>query len=123
MNSTRLGALIRQRRLELNVSQSTLADRVGVDQRRISRIENASAAAPIPSGEELNAIAEALEIPVAVLLREAGYEVNPSTEEQQDVVEGFWARRTADLSSEQRRILIELAEQFSNQNREGNTSS
>jgi transcriptional regulator with XRE-family HTH domain len=61
---------LRTRRVELGVSQSDLAARLGVSQQTISRWE--SGAAP-PGPRRIAELAEALSLDVSALLRAAGY--------------------------------------------------
>ena len=68
-----LGQLIRERRMELNLTQEELAERVGegVRQSEISRLERNRVT--LPRRHRMEEIALALEIPVGVLLARSGW--------------------------------------------------
>ncbi len=68
-----LGQLIRERRMELNLTQEELAERVGegVRQSEISRLEKNRVS--LPRRQRMEQIAEALDIPVGVLLSRSGW--------------------------------------------------
>lgn len=68
-----LGQLIRERRMELNLTQEELAERVGegVRQSEISRLERNRVT--LPRRQRMEQIAEALDIPVGVLLARSGW--------------------------------------------------
>jgi len=68
-----LGQLIRERRMELNLTQEELAERVGdgVRQSEISRLEKNRVT--LPRRQRMEQIAEALDIPVGVLLSRSGW--------------------------------------------------
>ncbi len=89
-----LGQLIRERRMELNLTQEELAERVGegVRQSEISRLERNRVA--LPRRHRMEALAVALEIPVGVLLARSGWSgaeeidwdhADPDTAGNQDV--------------------------------------
>lgn len=69
-----LGKFIRQRRIELGMTQEELAERVGDNARQadISRIENDHVT--LPRRARLSAIADALDVPVGALLARSGWE-------------------------------------------------
>lgn len=73
MSSPTLGLIIRQRRVELGLTQEELAERVGngVRQAEISRLEHDRVA--LPRRKRLEQIATALEIPVGTLLARSGW--------------------------------------------------
>ncbi|MDQ3655385.1 MAG: helix-turn-helix domain-containing protein [Chloroflexota bacterium] len=68
-----LGQLIRERRMELNLTQEELAERVGegVRQSEISRLERNRVT--LPRRQRMEQIAEALDIPIGVLLARSGW--------------------------------------------------
>ncbi len=68
-----LGQLIRERRMELNLTQEELAERVGdgVRQSEISRLERNRVT--LPRRQRMEQLAEALDIPVGVLLARSGW--------------------------------------------------
>lgn len=66
-----LGSFVRQRRLELRLTQQELADRMGYVQERISLLENGKYG--LPSLPALADLARALETPLPRLLTAAGY--------------------------------------------------
>ncbi|MEJ7902472.1 MAG: helix-turn-helix transcriptional regulator, partial [Thermomicrobiales bacterium] len=68
-----LGQLIRERRMELNLTQEELAERVGdgVRQSEISRLEKNRVT--LPRRQRLEQLSEALDIPVGVLLARSGW--------------------------------------------------
>lgn len=70
-----LGGFVKARRKELDMSsQSDLAEAAGVDQKRISNIEqNRTLRSPLPPPDEFAAIATALRVRQVDMLREAGY--------------------------------------------------
>ncbi len=76
MNETRnesLGQVIRRRRAELGLTQEELAERVGptVRQAEISRLENDRVT--LPRRARLQTIADALELPLGMLLERSGW--------------------------------------------------
>ncbi|MBA3276665.1 MAG: helix-turn-helix transcriptional regulator [Chloroflexia bacterium] len=68
-----LGQLIRERRMDMNLTQEELAERVGpgVRQSEISRLERNRVT--LPRRQRLEQIAHALDIPVGVLLARSGW--------------------------------------------------
>jgi transcriptional regulator with XRE-family HTH domain len=62
---------LRIRRVELNISQAELATQLGVSQQTISRWETVGTVAPGP--RRIAALAAALRLDLAALLRSAGY--------------------------------------------------
>lgn len=68
-----LGQIIRERRADLNLTQEELAERVGpgVRQSEISRLERNRVT--LPRRQRLEQLAEALDIPVGVLLARSGW--------------------------------------------------
>ena len=68
MDTTTFGEFIRQRRLELGLSQDELAGRIGLNVRQadVSRMENDRIT--LPRRQRLEALAQALEIPIGDLL-------------------------------------------------------
>jgi transcriptional regulator with XRE-family HTH domain len=68
-----LGKFIRRRRAELGLTQEELAERVGegVRQSEISRLENDRVI--LPRRQRLESIAEALDVPIGVLLARSGW--------------------------------------------------
>ncbi len=71
-----LGALIKERRLALGLSQETLAMEAGVAQEVISRLERGGLVrSPVPAPEPLSMIAVLLGVTVDHLLGAAGYPV------------------------------------------------
>jgi transcriptional regulator with XRE-family HTH domain len=68
-----LGQLIRQRRMELGLTQEELAERLGegVRQAEISRLERNGVA--LPRRARLEQIARALDVPLGVLLARSGW--------------------------------------------------
>ena len=70
--SRSLGEAIRQRRVELGMSQEELAERIGLDVRQsdVSRLERGKVL--FPRHERLNQIADALGVSMGALLVEAG---------------------------------------------------
>lgn len=73
-----VGAAIRALRKAHGWSQPELAERSGVPQRTISRIENATKEGYLPVPHTLNALASALGVAVGDLLAAAGYHVGES---------------------------------------------
>lgn len=69
----RLGDYVRQRRLALNWSQDTLAEKIDRTQKWVSRLENNQKELPEP--EAMDALARALDVTVDELLRVSGYAV------------------------------------------------
>ena len=65
----RLGRYVRARRRELGLTQTDLAERLGYVQERISLLENGKYG--LPSVTSLKALADALQVTLAVVLREA----------------------------------------------------
>jgi transcriptional regulator with XRE-family HTH domain len=61
---------VRTRRVELNISQSTLAERLRVSQQTVSRWESGGAS---PGPRRIAELAEALNLDLSALLRSAGY--------------------------------------------------
>lgn len=68
-----LGQLIRERRMELNLTQEELAERVGpgVRQSEISRLERNRVT--LPRRHRMEELAQALDIPIGVLLARSGW--------------------------------------------------
>lgn len=68
-----LGQLIRERRMELGLTQEELAERVGVGVRQseISRLERNRVT--LPRRQRMEEIAQALDIPVGLLLARSGW--------------------------------------------------
>jgi transcriptional regulator with XRE-family HTH domain len=95
-----IGASLRQARRELDISQSKLAELVGIPKGRMSRYEQGEKPIPIV---ELEAMAEALELPLNHFLDEG---VGPVGERQQREKE--W-RLFTDLSPEVRAFVLEPA--------------
>jgi transcriptional regulator with XRE-family HTH domain len=71
--STSLGQRIRERRLELGLTQEALAERIGggVRQAEVSRLEHDRVV--LPRRQRLEHIARALEMPLGTLLAESGW--------------------------------------------------
>lgn len=65
---------LRTRRIELNISQSALADRLQVSQQTISRWETGDT---LPGPRRIAELAEALSLSLSALFRSAGYLVAP----------------------------------------------
>jgi len=95
-----IGASLRQSRQELDISQSKLAELVGIPKGRMSQYEQGEKPIPIV---ELEAMAEALELPLGHFLDEG---VGPVGERQQREKE--W-RLFTDLSPEVRAFVLEPA--------------
>lgn len=70
---TTLGAVIRERRIELGLTQEELAERIGPTfrQSEVSRLERGRVA--LPRRRRLEAIAAALDLPVGELLAASGW--------------------------------------------------
>jgi transcriptional regulator with XRE-family HTH domain len=68
-----MGNFVRERRRELGLTQEQLARRVGYVQERISVLERGRYG--MPSLPALALLADALEVPLAEMLRRAGYQV------------------------------------------------
>lgn len=68
-----LGQLIRERRMDLNLTQEELAERIGdgVRQSEISRLERNRVS--LPRRQRMEEIAAALEIPIGILLARSGW--------------------------------------------------
>jgi len=83
-----LGQLIRERRMELNLTQEELAERVGegVRQSEISRLERNRVT--LPRRQRMEQIAAALDIPVGVLLARSGWAGAETIEDSGDGIEG-----------------------------------
>jgi transcriptional regulator with XRE-family HTH domain len=77
-----IGAVLRQARVDQDLNQAELAEKVGVSKRRLSQYELGERPIPLV---ELEAMAEALDIPIARFLDEG---VGPIGEQQQ--VEREW---------------------------------
>jgi transcriptional regulator with XRE-family HTH domain len=97
-----VGVLLRQARLDLDLSQSELADRVGLPKGRISQYEQGAKPVPLV---ELESLAEALEVPLAHFLDEG---VGPVGERQQQEKE--W-QQFVELSPDMRAFVLEPANQ------------
>lgn len=95
-----VGASLRQARRDLDISQSKLAEMVGMPKGRMSQYEQGEKPIPIV---ELEAMAEVLELPLGYFLDEG---VGPVGERQQREKE--W-RLFADLSPEVRAFILEPA--------------
>lgn len=66
-----LGDFVKERRAALGITQDDLAERIGRDQRFVSRLENNRKEFPAP--ETIAALSTALEVPQTDILRSAGY--------------------------------------------------
>jgi len=73
-----LGQVIRQRRKTQGLSQQVLAQKAGISQNYLSDIENGSRTGTL---EVLQAIADALSVPLADLMQAAGMATSPTVEE------------------------------------------
>jgi transcriptional regulator with XRE-family HTH domain len=73
LRTSTLGQTIRRRRLELNLTQEELADRIGggVRQSEVSRLERDRIT--LPRRERLERIAAAIEMPIGELLKCSGW--------------------------------------------------
>lgn len=115
MSPKLIGAVIRDRREAMNMSQATLASRIGVDQQMISRIERGGPGSRMIPAEMFNAIADELETTVASILEEAGYEVGTTATPMPAPV-GFWAKLPRDaadrLTISQMNALAKVAQEL-----------
>jgi len=66
---------LRRLRLLRGLSQEQLAEMTGIHQRTISRMENTTTEGYLPPPHQVTALARALKVPVAELVREAGYPI------------------------------------------------
>lgn len=82
-----VGYLIRQRRELLEVSQLELAERTGIPQRTISRIENTTEDGYLPQSRLLIPLARELGLRMADLVAAAGYPVETAAEMEADDAE------------------------------------
>lgn len=97
--------------MDLGISQETLAQRAGVSQYNVSRIEN-STSDQLPKPYLLNAIAKALAMPVERLLAHAGYDVDADDDDDEldDPTLVNWQAEGAALSPEERHHYLRLIE-------------
>jgi transcriptional regulator with XRE-family HTH domain len=93
-----IGALLRQARLELDISQAELAEKVGLSKRRLPQYEHGQKPIPLV---ELEAMAEVLEVPLTYFLDEG---VGPMGKQQQREKE--W-RQFAELPPDVRAFVLQ----------------
>jgi len=76
---------LRRLRLLRGLSQEQLAELTGIHQRAISRMENTATEGYLPPPHQVVALARALDVPVAELVREAGYPIECTRETELDL--------------------------------------
>ena len=69
MSGKAIGARIKQRRKELNISQERLAEALGVSYQQVQRYENG---ANLLNTDKLQAVAESLKVPCSYFFEDAG---------------------------------------------------
>jgi transcriptional regulator with XRE-family HTH domain len=67
------GAAVRQRRMELGLTQEELGARIGYDSTRVSKVEVGHTYRRLPDADEFRKWTDALEIDPVILLRQMGY--------------------------------------------------
>lgn len=114
-----LGDFVRNRRLELGLSQEELGERIGRNQEYISRLERGIPREPVPAPEYLSRLARELGATDVDLLRIAGY---PVGEDQPQARRPVWAGKADDFTEDEDAIVNAVIEQIRRNKAEGSGS-
>jgi transcriptional regulator with XRE-family HTH domain len=93
-----LGEAVKQRRLELRLTQRELAERLGLDPSHVTKVEIGHTYRRIPGPDEFLKWADALEMSPEVLLRQIGY-LGEQQERNQQPVELVFAQLADEIRS------------------------